>query len=64
MRRRAGVGRMADVAIGAGGNELVVFRDGDVDGEEAAEMDDRDPADDQPKHKQDEADDVKRLRMR
>ncbi len=63
-QQRAGVGRMADVAIGTGSDELVILGNGDVNGEEAAEMDDSDPADDQPKHKEDETDDVKGLRMR
>jgi hypothetical protein len=55
---------MADVTIGAGGDELVVVRDGDVNSEEAAEMDDGDPADDQPEKEEDEAEDVKGLRVR
>ena len=40
----AGVGRVADKAVRAGGHEFVVRGDRNVDGEEAAEIDDGGPA--------------------
>ena len=60
----AGVGGMTDIAVGAGGDEFVILGDGDVDGEEAAEVDDGDPAHNRSEHEEDNADDVEGLRMR
>jgi hypothetical protein len=59
----AGVGRVTNVAIRPGGDQLMVFRDRDVDGEETAKMDDRDPADDEADRKNNKADNVKRARV-
>lgn len=55
---------MADVTVGAGRDELMVLRDDDIDGEEAAEMDDGNPAHDQSEHKQDEPNEIRCLRVR
>lgn len=57
-KERAGVGGVADVTVGSGLDELVIVRDRDVYGEKPAEIDDRDPTDDQPEDEKDEPDEV------
>ena len=50
---------MANETVRAGGNELVIFGNRDVDGEEAAEIIDGGPSHDQSENEQDQPDDIK-----
>ena len=55
---------MTNVAIGPGGDKLVIFRDRDINGKEASQVNDRGPADNQAKDEEDDSEKLAGLRMR